>query len=105
MVASADKPIQDGTVPTGMLQVAMEHERPRMQSQTACQSTGQAVRPQTDLDTLLQDDFDLASSSPADQRHEGGLRPTDTAGVPAERTARRRPWRPRQPGRGRKTKY
>ena len=40
VVASADEPMQDMTVPTGMFQVAMEHEQPQMQSQTACQSTG-----------------------------------------------------------------
>ena len=65
VVASADEPMHDMTVPTGMFQVAMEHERPQMQSQTACQSTGQDVRLQIDLDTLGQDDFDLASSAPA----------------------------------------
>ena len=81
MVASADEPVQDMTVPTGMFQVAMEHERPRMQSQTACQSTGQDVRLQIDLDTLGQDDFDLASSAPAGQRHEGGPGPRPTGSM------------------------
>ena len=99
--------MHDMTVPTGMFQVAMEHERPRMQSQTACQSTGQDVRPQIDLDTLLQDDFDLAGSAPAGQRRiddadlEAGTA-HDAAGIPRKKKTRRLS---AKPGRGRKTKY
>ena len=52
VLASADEPMQDGTVPPGTSQV-----------QPACQSTGQGVRLQIDLDTLGQDDFDLAGSA------------------------------------------
>ena len=71
VVTSAVEPMHDMTVPTGMFQVAMEHERPQMQSQTACQSTEQAVRLQIDLDTLGQDDFDLAGSALPGQRPAG----------------------------------
>ena len=43
----------------------MELELPQMQSQDACQSPGQDVRLQIDLDALGQDAFDLAGSAPA----------------------------------------
>ena len=90
VVTSAVEPMHDMTVPTGMFQVAMEHERPQMQSQTACQFTGQDVRLQIDLDTLGQDDFDLASSAPAGQRHEGGPGGGDVD-APMRRQRRSRP--------------
>ena len=65
VVTSANEPMHDMTVPTGMFQATMGHELHQMQRQTACQSTGQDVRLQIDLDTLGQDDFDLAGSAPA----------------------------------------
>ena len=43
-----------------------------MQSEDACQSTGQEVRFQIDLDTLGQDAFDLAGSAPAERRQDSG---------------------------------
>ena len=63
--------VDDMTVPTGMFQATRGHERPQMQSQTACQSTEQAARLQIDLDTLGQDDFDLAGSALPGQRPAG----------------------------------
>ena len=52
-----------------------------MQSLDACQSPGQDVRLQIDLDVLGQDDFDLAGSAPTRQHHDGGHRPGDSMPV------------------------
>jgi len=109
VVTSADEPMHDMTVPTGMFQVAMEHERPQMQSQTACQFTGQDVRLQIDLDTLGQDDFDVASNAPAGHpdSQSGNVEEHQLHPGPAKKKARRSNTvnSHRRPGRGRKTQY
>ena len=107
--ASADVPMPDVTLHTGRSQAAMELELPQMQSQPACQSPGQDVRLQIDLDSLGQDDFDLAGSAPAG--HPDSQQGNDDAHhmhqVPAKKKARRSNTihSHRRPGRGRKTKY
>jgi hypothetical protein len=93
-VTSADVPLQDVTVSTGMFPATMELERPQVQSQPTHQSAGAEMCLQIDLDTSRQRPDDDTALETDTAR--------DAAGLPRKKKNRRLSGKP---SRGRKTKY